>query len=65
MKEFKGLIKNVAQLSQDGVEAYFEREVTSFGNGAKVNCPKEYESSRAIIIILKENGKSSRVGRKQ
>lgn len=57
MKNFEGLIKSVGNLAKDGVEAYFLREVTLYGNGAKVSCPKEYDKSKAIVIILKDNDK--------
>ncbi len=57
MKEFKGLVKKVGRLSKEGVEAYFQKKVTSFGNGAKIDCPKQYKKNEVIVIILKENGK--------
>ena len=56
MKKFDGLIKEVGNLRRRGIEAYFMRKVGSWGNGAKVNCPKEFEGKKAIIVILKKNG---------
>jgi putative transposon-encoded protein len=38
----------------DDVEMVYEKEVTPFGNSAKVGAPREYVGRRAYIIILKE-----------
>ena len=54
MKQFTGLIKDVGKLSKEGVEAYFERKITLYGNGAKVSCPKEFEGQKAMVVILKD-----------
>lgn len=35
-------------------KAYFEKKVTTFGNGAKIDCPKEYLNKKAIVIIEDE-----------
>ena len=35
--------------------ATFEKKVTSFGNGAKIDCPKEYFGKKAIVIIEDES----------
>ncbi|MGC1120052.1 MAG: DUF2080 family transposase-associated protein [Candidatus Methanofastidiosia archaeon] len=32
----------------------YEKRITSFGNGAKVDAPKKYIGNRAYVIILKE-----------
>ncbi|MEW5996178.1 MAG: DUF2080 family transposase-associated protein [Candidatus Micrarchaeota archaeon] len=31
-----------------------EKRVTSFGTGAKVDCPKEYRGRRAYLLICKD-----------
>ena len=36
-------------------KAYFEKKVTIFGNGAKIDCPKEYLGKKAIVIIEDES----------
>lgn len=38
----------------DNVEIVYEKRVTPFGNGAKVDAPKKYIGSRAYVIILKQ-----------
>ena len=39
---------------QDDVEEIYEKRVTSYGNGAKIDSQKKYIGKRAFIIILKE-----------
>lgn len=41
-------------LTED-VETFYEKEVTAFGNSAKIGCPKKYLGQKALVIILKEN----------
>ena len=36
------------------VKLYFEKEVTKFGNSAKIDCPKKYIGKRAIVVIEDE-----------
>jgi len=38
----------------DEVETIIEKTVTKFGNGAKLDCPKEHLGKRAYIMIRKE-----------
>jgi putative transposon-encoded protein len=39
----------------DEVELFYEKRVTPFGTGAKVDVPKKYIGRRAYVIILKED----------
>ncbi len=39
---------------QDEVEGFFEKVVTKFGNGAKIDCPKEFLGRRVYVIVCKE-----------
>ncbi|KXA89752.1 transposase [candidate division MSBL1 archaeon SCGC-AAA259M10] len=41
-------------LTED-VETFYEKEVTPFGNSAKIGCPKEYIGRKALVIVLKED----------
>jgi len=38
----------------DNVEELYERKVTPYGNGAKVDAPKRYIGKRVYMIILKK-----------
>jgi putative transposon-encoded protein len=31
--------------------AHFKKKVTKFGNGAKIDCPKEYLGNKVIVIV--------------
>lgn len=33
------------------VRLYFEKEVTKFGNSAKIDCPKKFIGKKAIVVI--------------
>ncbi len=39
---------------QDNVEEIFEKRVTRYGNGAKVDAQKKYIGRRAYVIVLKD-----------
>jgi len=36
-----------------GIEGFIKKTVTAFGNGAKVDCPKEYLGKEVYLIIRK------------
>lgn len=38
----------------DEVIGFIERKVTAFGNGAKVDCPKEYLGRRVYLVVCKQ-----------
>ena len=37
----------------ENVKLYYEKEVTKFGNSAKIDCPKKYIGKKAIIVVEK------------
>ena len=39
---------------KDNVEEIYEKKVTPYGNGAKVDAPKKYIGKRAYVLILKD-----------
>ncbi len=39
-------------LEIDNVEGFLIRKVTKFGNGAKVDCPKEYLGRTVYLVIV-------------
>ncbi len=39
---------------KDEVIGFIERRVTKFGNGAKVDCPKEYLGKRVYLLVCEE-----------
>ena len=38
---------------EDDVEEIFEREVTTYGNGAKIDSQKKYIGRKVFVIVLK------------
>ncbi len=45
------------ELKITGILGFMEKNVTAFGNGAKVDCPKEYLGQKAYLVITKNNKK--------
>lgn len=39
-------------LDIEGIEGFFIRKVTKFGNSAKVDCPKEYIDRTVYLVIV-------------
>ncbi len=40
---------------QDEVDGFLEKVVTKFGNGAKIDCPKEFLGRRVYVIVCKKD----------
>lgn len=36
------------------IEAYFEKAVTKFGNGAKIDAPKDYIGKKVVVLVLRK-----------
>ena len=34
---------------KDNIETIFEKKVTKFGNGAKIDCPKQYLDKKVYV----------------
>lgn len=47
-------MKERSELRLTGILGFFEKKVTPFGTGAKVDCPKEYLGYRVYLVILRE-----------
>ena len=39
---------------EDQILGFIEKTVTTFGNSAKVDCPKRYIGKRAYLVICRE-----------
>lgn len=42
-----------SELKLRNIGAYFEKKVTKFGTGAKIDCPKEYLGKKVIVVVLR------------
>lgn len=47
-------IKEGKIVIKDNVEELYEKKVTAYGNGAKLDAPKKHIGKRAFIVILKK-----------
>jgi putative transposon-encoded protein len=36
------------------VELFFEKQITAFGNGAKIDAPKEHMGKKVIVLVIDE-----------
>ena len=37
----------------ENIEGFVKRQITNFGNSAKVSCPKEFLGKEAYLVIIK------------
>lgn len=47
-------VKNNKLELKDEIETIFQKKVTKFGNGAKIDCVKKYIGKEAYVIIRKK-----------
>lgn len=45
---------NINEITVKNIHAYFEKVITSFGNGAKIDAPKEYLGKRVIVLVIRD-----------
>lgn len=59
-------VTEATRVTVEGVEGFFEKTVTPFGTGAKVDCPKQF-LGRAVYVIVRKPGAevSDRAARRQ
>jgi putative transposon-encoded protein len=46
------LVKEAEELTVRGIEGFFEKVVSPFGNGAKIDCPRQY-MGRAVYVVIR------------
>ena len=39
----------------DDIETIYEKKITKFGTGAKIDAPKEYIGKKVYVLIRKDN----------
>lgn len=52
MRKIKTIISN--EIKVENIQGYFERRVTKFGTGAKIDCPKEYLGREVVVLVKKK-----------
>lgn len=45
-------MKIATEIKIKGIRGFIKKEVTKFGTGAKVDCPKEHLGKKVFLIIL-------------
>jgi putative transposon-encoded protein len=53
MREIKGVEGGKLILKDGKVALIYEKTVTPYGNGAKVDAPKKHIGKRAYVVIMK------------
>jgi putative transposon-encoded protein len=53
MREIKAVVGGKLSIKDD-VEEIYEKRVTPYGNGAKIDAQKKYIGKRVFVIILKD-----------
>jgi len=48
-------IKDKELTIKDKVETLYEKQITPFGNSAKIDAPKKYIGRRAFVIIMDDD----------
>lgn len=51
-QDFK--IRRLSFMLEREVIGFFEKQVTKFGNGAKIDCPKEYLGRKVYVLVCAE-----------
>ena len=46
-------------LKVSGIAGFLKKTVTKFGNGAKVDCPKEFLGKEVYLVILEDGNKKT------
>ena len=52
MRKFKFKKEDFTFTSQ--VSLFFEKNITKFGNGAKIDAPKEHIGKKVIVLVCKD-----------
>jgi len=47
-------IEQTTKLKITGILGFIRRKVTPFGNGAKVDCPKEYLGKSVYLVVYED-----------
>ncbi len=53
MREIKAIVGGKL-IIKDNVEELYEKRITPYGNGAKIDAPKKYIGRKVFVIILKD-----------
>jgi putative transposon-encoded protein len=54
-------VEEATVITVRGVEGFFEKPVTKFGSGAKIDCPKQYLGRSVFVVIRRPGAKAEDV----
>ena len=41
-----------SEITVKNIKSYFEKQITRFGNGAKIDAPKEHLGKKVIVLVI-------------
>ncbi len=47
-------VNNKLEFVDTDVEGFYEKTVTAFGTGAKIDCPKEHIGKKVYVVVRKQ-----------
>lgn len=47
-------LETESELKLSNIKGFLKKKVTSFGTGAKVDCPKEYLGETVYLVVINE-----------
>ena len=47
-------LEKTTEMTIKGISGFLKKEVTKFGTGAKVDCPKEYLGKNVYLVVCDE-----------
>ncbi len=47
-------VNPTTELKLSGIAGFIKKEVTPYGNGAKVDCPKRYLGKTVYLVVLED-----------
>lgn len=50
MRTIRATVAN--EITVKNIKAYFEKQITRFGNGAKIDAPKEHLGKKVIVLVV-------------
>ncbi len=53
MREIKAIVGGKLTI-KDNVEEIYEKRITPYGNGTKIDAPKKFIGKRVFVIVLKD-----------
>lgn len=54
MREIKAVEGGKLILKDGKISMVYEKEITRYGNGAKIDAPKKHIGKRAYVVIMKD-----------